>query len=95
MGPQHNYRDKLWLWKQGYDPLNEPTPDLTLEAVRLDGDASTFRIDGATNAWGDGWSAMLTGLEFPASGCWQVNAHYGKQLLTFVLRVGDTAAATR
>jgi hypothetical protein len=90
MGAKHHYRDKLWWWRRGYDPYEEPAPDLVIEATRLDGDSPAVRLDKATNGYGEGWSAMLTALEFPASGCWQVNARYRQALLTFVVRVGDS-----
>ena len=90
MGPEHHYRDKLWWWRHGFDPDKEPTPDLVLEATRLDGDAPVVRIEGASSNSGDGedWSAMLLALEFPASGCWQVNARYRQERLSFIVRVG-------
>jgi hypothetical protein len=90
MGPEHHYRDKLWWWRRGYDANAEPTPDLVLEATRLDSDAPAVRVDNATSGYGDGWSAMLTGVEFPASGCWQVEARYRQALLTFVVSVGGS-----
>ncbi len=88
MGPQYHYRDKLWWWRKGYDPNKEPDPDLVLEATRLDGDAPIVRIDDATSGYGEGWSAMLVGMEFPSSGCWRVDARYHDARLTFIVRVG-------
>jgi len=61
--------------------------------VKLDDGAKRQRmqIDGATNAFGPGWSQMLAGMEFPNAGCWQVTAKYSyvgiTQELTFVLDV--------
>jgi hypothetical protein len=50
-----------------------------------------MQIDAATNAFGDGWSQMLVGMEFPSAGCWQVTAKYVyagiTHDLTFVLDV--------
>ena len=88
MGPKHHYRDKLWWWRRGYDAHKEPAPDLMLQATRLDGDALPVWVDNATNAYGEGWSRMLMALEFPTSGCWEVNARYREEQLTFVVRVG-------
>jgi hypothetical protein len=78
MGPRHNYGDKLWLWRRGYDAMSEIRPDLILEGVRLDGgdDSERVYIDHATSGFGEGWSAMLVGLEFPSAGCWEVSARY-------------------
>jgi len=50
-----------------------------------------MQIDAATNAFGEGWSRMLVGMEFPSAGCWQVTAKYVyagiTHDLTFVLDV--------
>ena len=95
MGPTHRYRDKLWFWRRGYSADAEPVPALTLKGVKLHpgGDPHEFSIDRATNAFGQGWSQMLVGMEFPSAGCWQVTATYisvgVEQELTFVVDVVD------
>ena len=93
MGPEHHYRDKLWFWRRGYSPREEPAPRLTIDGLKL-GDAKPDRlhIAEATNAFGPGWARMLTGMEFPSPGCWQVAVTYEylgiRQNLTFVVGVG-------
>jgi hypothetical protein len=95
MGPEHRYRDKLWFWRRGYSPREEPQPRLTIEGVQL-GDATKtdrLRIESATNAFGPGWARMLVGMEFPSPGCWQVDVTYEylaiRQNLTFVVDVAS------
>ena len=93
MGPARNFGDKFWIWRRGYDAKTEPRPALTFAGVKLDaGDKpERMQIDEATNAFGPGWSQMLTGMEFPSAGCWQVTATYAyagiTHDLTFVVDV--------
>jgi len=77
MGPANNFGDKFWIWRRGYDAKLETRPALTFTGVKLGGDSPEhLQIDGATNAFGDGWSQMLVGMEFPSAGCWRVSAKY-------------------
>jgi hypothetical protein len=82
------YRNKVFVWRKGYDPRTERTPALTLTAWRLDGSAPPVVVTGATHASAaDIGSAMLTAANLPAAGCWELTAHYGLQTLTFVVSV--------
>jgi hypothetical protein len=90
MGPSHNYRDKLFWWRQGYDGTTAPRPELVVSGRRIDGEAPPVIVSRATNAYHEdfgGW-AMLVGIEFPASGCWEMTGRYEGQAVTFVVRVG-------
>jgi hypothetical protein len=95
MGPERNYRDKFWIWRRGYNAMGEGRPALTLTGVKLhDGETTErLKIDNATNAFGNGWHSMLTMLEFPDAGCWQVTVSYVyigiTHELTFVIDVVD------
>ncbi len=101
MGPSRNFFDKFWVWRRGYSPKAEPVPALTLAGVKLDaGDQpQRMQVDEATNAFGPGWTSMLTGMEFPSAGCWQVTAKYVYigiiQELTFVLDVHEFSDSGR
>jgi hypothetical protein len=77
MGPARNFRDKFWIWRRGYDATGEERPALTITGVKLhDGEQTEhLKIDNATNAFVGGWK-MLTMLEFPDAGCWQVTVTY-------------------
>jgi hypothetical protein len=87
MGPSHNFRDKFWIWRRGYEAKSELQPALTFAGVKLDdGDTpERMKIDQATNAFGPGWSEMLVGMEFPSAGCWQVTAKYVYAGITYDL----------
>lgn len=81
-----------WAWYR-YIP-----GELTIEGRRLDGPAPPLR------AWiPDGYGAVgfqVSGLDFPATGCWEVTGRVGGKALTFVLMVSaggptSTPSATR
>ncbi len=87
MGPDHNYRDKWWWWREGYLAKEETMPELTITATRLDGPAPPVFIPHATSAFGLGWDRMLVLMEFPTSGCWEVIGRYQGHELRFVFSV--------
>ncbi len=90
MGPSHNYRNKLFWWRQGYIGATEQRPELIVSGRKLDGEAPPANVSRATNAYHKdfgGW-AMLVGVEFPASGCWEVTGQYKGQTASFVVQVG-------
>jgi hypothetical protein len=90
MGPTHDYRDKLFWWRQGYSGVTESRPKLTVSARRLDGGAPPVHVSRATNARHEdfgGW-AMLAMVEFPTAGCWEVKGQYEGETLSFVVQVG-------
>jgi hypothetical protein len=89
VGPGHNYRNKLFWWRQGYVGATEQRPELTVSGRRLDGEAPPATASKATNAYHKdfgGW-AMLVMVEFPASGCWEVTGQYKGQTTSFVVDV--------
>ena len=80
------YTQKIMWWSSLYDLPNEPEPALVVSGRRLDGDAPALRFYGATNAFADDiGDAMLTGVDFPALGCWEVTGQYKKTGLTFMV----------
>lgn len=80
------YTQKIMWWSSLYDLPNEPEPALVVTGRRLDGDAPPLRFYGATNAFAkDIGDAMLTGVEFPTLGCWEVRGEYKKNELKFVV----------
>lgn len=80
------FRQKLFLWRQGYDWHSEPHPNLKVTGRRLDGDADPLLVDRPTNVTTEP-AGMLVGINFPTVGCWEINLHYGDDALTFVVRV--------
>jgi hypothetical protein len=77
----HSGGQKLPYFRQGYDWMKEPSPPLTVVARRLDSNAPLVWNGGyANNASIEGEGAagmfMVTGVDIPSSGCWEIAAHY-------------------
>lgn len=84
----------LWDWKK------PPVPTLAVVARRLDVPAPLVWADHVSGAGpsfvtGEPWptwrrdGAMVTGLDIPSAGCWEVSAHLaGRETLTYVVLVG-------
>lgn len=82
------FTQKIMWWSRWYDLPNEPEPALVVTGRRLDGDALPLRFYGATNAMAeDIGEAMLTGVEIPTEGCWEIKGQYKKAELSFVVWV--------
>lgn len=82
------FTQKIFWWRDGYVWNEELEPILIVTGERLDGKAPLIEVSGGTNAYAeDIGSAMLTGVDFPTEGCWQITGQYGKAELSFVIRV--------
>jgi len=84
------YRNKLFLWQEGWDRRKEPYPpgpDIPVVLKRLDANMPPITSQGGTNAFFDNTWAMLTMLEIPTEGCWEVTAFHKGDKLTFVLSI--------
>jgi hypothetical protein len=82
----HGYGQKVFWWREGYIWNEEPEPEITVTAERLDAPATPFKVVGGTNAYaGDIGSAMLTGANFSTLGCWKVTGKYKDAELSFVI----------
>lgn len=80
--------EKFWWWSAGFDVSADATPDLTVTARRLDGDAPALRVTEATNGYHESFHwAMLAGVELAAPGCWEITGEYEGKRLSFVLWV--------
>jgi hypothetical protein len=84
--------DKSFWWRAGFDPRREQTPSLTLSARRLDvpGREIVASSGKATNGWradDDIGAFMLTRIELPAAGCWEITGHYRARELSFAVWV--------
>lgn len=80
------YIQKIAWWSELYSLKDEQQPALTVSARRLDAQAPPLRFYGATNAFNEEMGeAMMTGVEFPTLGCWEVRGEYKKSELTFVV----------
>jgi hypothetical protein len=82
---------KLPYFRRGYDYMKEMDPHLTLVGRRLDAAAPLVRSDGASGGMAKGSDLagmfMVTSLDIPEAGCWEISAHYQNQTLTYTVRV--------
>jgi hypothetical protein len=80
------YTQKIMWWSNLFSLKDELEPALVVFGRRLDAKAPELRFYGATNATAaDIGEAMLTGVDFPTEGCWEVTGQYKKTGLTFVV----------
>jgi len=82
------YTQKVFWWRDGYVWTDEPEPELTVTAERLDVSAPLIYASKATNAYAsDIGSAMLVGVDMPTLGCWKITGKYGNAEVSFVVWV--------
>ena len=82
------YGNKIALWHEGYSQAEEPQPEITLSARQLDGEAVVEPQVYGTNAYHPDYGQfMMTGIELPTLGCWEITAVYQKASLSFVVWV--------
>ena len=80
------YTQKIMWWSSLYSLKDEPEPALVVSGRRLDEKSEPLTFYGATNAMADDiGEAMLTGVDFPSLGCWEITGRYKKSELTFVV----------
>lgn len=82
------YATKLVFWTQGFDWRREPEPELIITALRLDGDSPSVASSGANAVFvNTNTPAMMTGIDVPTEGCWEVTAYYRGHRLAFTVSV--------
>lgn len=81
------YVQKTVFWREGFDAISEPQPDLVVSGRRLDANAPTFTFSDATHGWDETGNFMLMGISIPTLGCWEITAEYQKAQLTYVVKV--------
>ena len=85
---QGAYRTKLTYWQRGFDWRKEPKPDLIVVAKRLDRDAPPIAGDQANAVFvTTDKPGIMTGIDIPSIGCWEITARYHAQSLSFVVSV--------
>jgi len=101
--PHYNsptYSQKLAFWRQGYDPQREPRPNLTVTGRRIDGSAGLLADGKGNGSWTKGDQFVMTDIDFPTLGCWEITGHYQNHELdesdelTFVVWVTDSLIST-
>jgi len=89
LGVKHKiYADKISWWRKGYDWKTEDPPRLKVSGRRLDAPAAPFSVGRVTNAFIK-HPAMLTLIDIPTVGCWEITGDYKGDKLTFVVWVVD------
>lgn len=80
------FTQKIFWWSDKFVLKDENEPALVVSGRRLDAEAPPLKFYGATNAFaGDIGEAMLTGVDFPTLGCWEVTGRYKGAELTFMV----------
>ena len=87
------YTTKLVFWTRDFDWRKELEPKLIITGKRLDGDAPSIAIAHANTVFVPGNRpgmmppGMMTGIDIPTAGCWEITAHYRRHTLTFIVSV--------
>ncbi|MBI3734039.1 MAG: hypothetical protein HY259_11385 [Chloroflexi bacterium] len=93
-GLPHNpqgYTQKVFWWRSGYNGRAEPRPNLTVTGRGVRPFAPTapappLAASGATNAFHPDFQwAMLTGVDVPTLGCWEMTGRLSGHDLSFVV----------
>ena len=80
------YRQKIQWWRKGYDWRVDMPSKLVVTGKRLDSAAPPLASQ--SNASGMGSRAfIMSGLDIPTLGCWQITGDYNGDKLTFVIWV--------
>lgn len=83
------FRQKLFYWRQGYG-RTERQPSLTVTGRRLDSPAASLQVDKPNSGWvapNSDQSFIVTGVNFPTLGCWEITGRYKDDEVTFVVWV--------
>ena len=76
-----------WAQMSGAEPL----PKLEIEGRRLDGNAPLLYVEGANPSHAPGMGYfIMSGVNFPTSGCWEVTGRLGNATTTFVVEIGES-----
>jgi len=89
MDRDQGFGNKLWFWSEDWNSREELRPELKVYARELNDKTLKSESTSATHGSAQDWTAMLTGLGFPASGCWEVSASYKESTVKFIVLVQD------
>jgi hypothetical protein len=78
------YRDKVFWWRKGYDWRTENPPQLKVNGKWLDAPAPPLYADPAQPAFIK-LPAMVTGIDIPTGGCWEITGDYQGDKVAFVV----------
>jgi hypothetical protein len=78
---------KTWWWSRNFKVERERSPAITVTGTRLDALGSFTAGNPGTHAYADFGTAMLVGVDIPATGCWEIRASYKGEELAYVVLV--------
>lgn len=79
---------KLTYWRRGFDWRKESEPELIVIAKRLDREAPPVAAGPASAVFvTTERPAMMTAIDIPSIGCWEISARYSGHALNFVVSV--------
>ena len=78
---------KTWWWSRNFEIERERSPAITVTGMRLDAPGSVSAGNPGTHAYADFGTAMLVGVDVPATGCWEIRAEYEGAELAYVVLV--------
>lgn len=80
-------RWKIPWWSEGYDWKADPHPALTITGKRLDGPAPALIVDDDVNGSyrDDMGSFIMSAVNFPTKGCWEITGRLNGTELNFVV----------
>lgn len=80
------FRQKIQWWRKGYDWRTDIPSKLVITGKRLDANAPPLVSE--SNASGTtGQAFIMSGLDIPTLGCWQITGDFAGDKLTFVIWV--------
>lgn len=80
-----SFRQKIMWWRQGLQPRTDLRASFKIDGRRLDSDAPPLRSDPPLGVSGSNPVFIMSGINFPTSGCWEVTGRYDQDALTFVI----------
>jgi hypothetical protein len=83
------YRNKIMLFRQGFDSSKDLRPPLVVTARKLDEPSLQVTSERASGAFNEDTGPMImTAIDLPDAGCWSLTAQYASERpLIFVIKV--------
>ena len=80
------YRQKIAWFSEGYNAHADPEPAIVISGRRLDGDAPPLIVTGANGSW-TSVDFIMSGVNFPKAGCWEITGRFKGAEVKFVVLV--------
>ena len=79
-------REKVSWWAEGYDSHRNPPP-LIITGRRIDGESAPLIARANWSNLNDGTSFIMSGVNFPKPGCWEITGLLNGAETKFVVKV--------